>query len=323
MIRRREFITLLGSAAAWPLAARAQRQQPMPVIGVLNSGGPFSADPAFRRGLSELGFVEGRNVAFEYLWADGQYDRLPALAAELVRRKVAVIYATGTANSARAAKAATAFIPIVFQNGSDPIKVGLVTSMNRPGGNATGVINFISTLVAKRLGMLRELVPQANLIGFLTNPANPLSDPADIQAAAHGVGQQMIVLSASTVDEIDKAFAAAAQQGVGALLVDGDVLFNNRHDQFAALAAHYKIPTSYPNRVFSDAGGLTSYSVAPPEPARLSGVYVGRILKGDKPADLPVLQPTKFLLVINLKTAKARGLTVPLTLLANADEVIE
>ena len=322
-LRRREFIAALGGAAgAWPLVARGQ-QQPMPVIGVLNSGGPYSAPPAFLRGLNELGFVEGRNVAFEYLWADGQYDRLPALAAELVRRKVAVIWATGTANSARAAKAATAIIPIVFNNGSDPIKVGLVTSMNRPDGNATGVINFISTLVAKRLEMLRELVPQAKLIGFLTNPANPLSDPAAIQAASRGVGQQMIVLTASTVDEIDKAFAAAAQQGVGALLVDGDVLFNNRHDQFAALAAHYKIPTSYPNRVFSDAGGLMSYQADPLDTQRLSGIYVGRILKGDKPADLPVLQPTKFLLVINLKTAKALGLTVPLSLLAIADEVIE
>jgi putative ABC transport system substrate-binding protein len=308
MIRRREFITLLGSAAAWPLAARAQRQQPMPVIGFLTSGGPIFADSAF---------------PFEYSWADGQYDRLPALAAELVRRKVAVIYATGTANSALAAKAATAIIPIVFSNGSDPIKVGLVTSMNRPGGNATGVINFISTLVTKRLGMLRELVPQAKLIGFLTNPANPLSDPAAIQAAARSVGQQMIVLTASTVDEIDKAFAAAAQQAVGALLVDGDVLFNNRHDQFAALAAHYKIPASYPNRVFPHAGGLMSYSDDLVERSRLSGFYIGRILKGDKPADLPVLQPVKFVLVINLKTAKALGLTVPPTLLALADEVIE
>src|SRR6516164_6844168 len=212
-LRRRSFITLLGGAAAWPVAAHAQ-QQPMPVIGVLSSAGPISAPPAFRRGLSELGFVEDRNVAFEYSWADGQYDRLPALAAELVRRKVAVIYATGTANSAMAAKAATAIIPIVFLNGSDPIKVGLVTSINRPGGNVTGVSNYVGTLVAKRFGMLRELVPQANLIGFLTNPANPISDPADIQAAARGVGQQMIVLTASTVEEIDKAFAAAAQQGV-------------------------------------------------------------------------------------------------------------
>jgi len=321
-MNRREFIAGLGGAAVWPLVARGQ-QQPVPVIGVLNAGGPISADPAFRRGLNELGFVEGRNVAFEYLWADGQYDRLPALAAELVRRKVAVIYATGTVNSAMAAKAATAIIPIVFLNGSDPIKVGLVTSINRPGGNVTGVSNYVGTLVAKRLGMLRELVPQANLIGFLTNPANPLSDPAAIQAAARGVGQQMIDLTASTVDEIDKAFAAAAQQGVGALLVDGDVLFNNRHDQFAALAAHYKIPASYPNRVFSDAGGLMSYSVAPGETGRLCGIYVGRILKGDKPADLPVLQPTKFLLVINLKTAKALGLTVPITLLAIADEIIQ
>jgi len=321
-MNRREFIAGLGGAAVWPLVARGQ-QQPVPVIGVLNAGGPISADPAFRRGLNELGFVEGRNVAFEYLWADGQYDRLPALAAELVRRKVAAIYATGTANSAMAAKAATATIPIVFNNGSDPIKVGLVTSINRPGGNVTGMSNYVGTLVAKRLGMLRELVPQANLIGFLTNPANPLSDPAAIQAAARGVGQQMIDLTASTVDEIDKAFAAAAQQGVGALLVDGDVLFNNRHDQFAALAAHYKIPTSYPNRVFSDAGGLMSYQGDPLELQRLSGIYVGRILKGDKPADLPVLQPTKFLLVINLKTAKALGLIVPLTLYAQATEVIE
>ena len=182
-MNRREFIAGLGGAAVWPLVARGQ-QQPVPVIGVLNAGGPISADPAFRRGLNELGFVEGRNVAFEYLWADGQYDRLPALAAELVRRKVAAIYATGTANSAMAAKAATATIPIVFQNGSDPIKVGLVTSMNRPDGNATGVTGFQSTLAPKRLGMLRELVPQAKLIAFLTNPANPISDPADIQAAA-------------------------------------------------------------------------------------------------------------------------------------------
>jgi len=321
-MNRREFIAGLGGAAVWPLVARGQ-QQPVPVIGVLNAGGPISADPAFRRGLNELGFVEGRNVAFEYLWADGQYDRLPALAAELVRRKVAVIYATGTANSARAAKAATAFIPIVFQNGSDPIKVGLVTSMNRPGGNATGVINFISTLVAKRLGMLRELVPQANLIGFLTNPANPLSDPAAIQAAARGVGQQMIDLTASTVDEIDKAFAAAAQQGVGALLVDGDVLFNHRHDQFAALAAHYKIPASYPNRVFSDAGGLMSYGSNIIDGYRQVGIYVGRILKGTRPADLPVVQANRLELIINAQTARMLGLTVPPSLLAVADEVID
>ena len=210
------------------------------------------------KGLNEMGYVEGRNVAVEYRGAAGQYDRLPALAVELVRRQVTVINAVGIANSAQAAKAATATIPIVFQNGSDPIKVGLVTSMNRPGGNLTGVVFFVSTLVAKRLEMLREFVPQATLVGFLTNPTNLISDTTDVQAAARSVGQQMTVLNASTVDEIDRAFAAAAQQRVGALLVDADTFFNRRRDQFAALAARYKIPASYPTRDFPEAGGLMS-----------------------------------------------------------------
>jgi putative ABC transport system substrate-binding protein len=328
-MRRREFITLLGgAAAAWPLAAGAQQRPAMPVIGILSASGPTIPpndllSAAFRKGLNEMGYVEGRNVAVEYREAAGQYDRLPALAAELVRRQVTVIYAIGNANSAQAAKAATATIPIVFQNGSDPIKVGLVTSMNRPGGNLTGVVYFSSTLVAKRLEMLRELVPQATVIGFLTNPTNLISDTTDVQAAARSVGQQMTVLNASTVDEIDRAFAAAAQQRVGALLVDGDTFFNIRRDQFAALAARYKIPASYPTRNFPEAGGLMSYADDRVESGRLGGVYVGRILKGDKPADLPVLQPTKFELVINMKTAKALGLTVPLTLQVAATEVIE
>jgi putative ABC transport system substrate-binding protein len=327
-IMRREFITLLGgAAAAWPLAAGAQ-QPTMPVIGHLSAGlaqlppgDPFGA--AFRKGLSEIGYVEGRNVAIESRSAQGRYDRLPALAADLVQRKVAVIYATGAANSAQAAKAATTTIPIVFQNGSDPIKVGLVPSLNRPGGNATGVVYFISTLVAKRLEMLRELVPQARLIGFLTNPKNSISDITDLQANARSVGQEITVLTAGTADEIGNAFATAAQRSIGALLVDGDPLFNSRRIQFAVLAAHHRIPTSYPARVFPEAGGLMSYSDDRLESARLAGTYVGRILKGEKPADLPVLQPTKFDLVINLATAKTLGLTVPPTLLVQATELIE
>jgi putative ABC transport system substrate-binding protein len=328
-MHRRSFLALLGtSAAAWPLAARAQ-QPAMPVIGQLSAGSatlnapgdPFGA--AFRKGLSEISYVEGRNVAIESRSALGQYDRLPALAADLVQRKVTVIYATGAANSAQAAKAATTTIPIVFQNGSDPIKIGLVPNLNRPGGNATGVVYFISTLVPKRLEMLRELAPQARLIGFLTNPNNSISDIADVQAAARSVGQEITVFNASTADEIGDAFAAAAQRGVGALLVDGDPFFNSRRIQFAVLAAHHRIPTSYPAGVFPLAGGLMSYSDDRLESNRLAGTYVGRILKGEKPGDLPILQPTKFDLVINLATAKTLGLTVPPTLLVQATEVIE
>jgi putative tryptophan/tyrosine transport system substrate-binding protein len=272
--------------------------------------------------------LKAGNLAIEFHGGGAvQDDQLAALAADLVRRKVAVIFAVGTANVAVAAKAATTTIPNVFLNGSDPIKVGVVPSLSRPGGNVTGVTLFISELVAKRLRWLLELVPQAATatMGFLTNPTNLLSeaDTSDVLAAARSIGQPMSVLSASTVDEIDAAFAIAAERHLGALMVDGDALFNFRQDQMVALAARYKIPASYPTRVFTDAGGLMSYGNDRRESARRAGIYVGRILKGDKPSDLPVLQPTKFGLAINMKTAKALGLTVPLTLQVAADVVIE
>jgi putative ABC transport system substrate-binding protein len=286
---------------------------------------PNYPSPEFVQGLREMGYVEGRNVAIEFRGAD-QYDQLLGLAADLVRRKVAVIYAAGTANSAMAAKAATASIPIVFGNGSDPIRVGLVQSLSRPGGNITGVTYFISEVVTQRLQYLRELVPGAAVgtIGFLTNPTNLLSKPdtSDVLAAAQRIGQQIKVLTASTVNEIDAAFAAAEERLV-ALTIDGDALFANQRGQMAALAARYKIPSTYPAYYFADAGGLMSYGDNRTESARQIGIYVGRILKGDKPSDLPVLQPTKFELVINMKTAKALGLTVPLTLQVAANRVIE
>jgi putative ABC transport system substrate-binding protein len=329
MIRRREFIAGLGSAAAWPLAALAQ-QPAMPVIGYLLSGStvrpPNIPAPAFVQGLSEMGYVEGGNVAVEWRGAE-QYDQLLALAADLVRRKVAVIYAAGTANSAMAAKAATTTIPIVFSNGSDPIRVGLVPSLSRPGGNITGVTYFISEVVAQRLQYLRELVPGTTVgtIGFLTNPTNLLSEPntSDMLTAAQRIGQQIRVLTASTANAIDVAFAAAAEEHFAALIVDGDAVFNLEHDRMAALAARYRIPSTYPTRVFADAGGLMSYGDNRNESLHQVGIYVGRVLKGEKPSDLPVLQPTKFELVINMKTAKALGLTVPLTLQVAADQVIE
>jgi putative ABC transport system substrate-binding protein len=325
-LRRREFIGLLGGAAVvWPLAARAQ-QPAMPVIGVLNAGGgpePSLLAP-FRKGLQEKGYVEGQNVAFENRGAE-QYDQLLALANELVRHSVSVIFAAGTANAALAAKAATATIPIVFSNGSDPVKLGLVASLNRPGGNMTGVTNYAGALGPKRLELMRELVPQASTIAFLTNPTNLVSEgsTADMQAAARRVGQQIVVLNASTADEIDRAFATTAQQRIGALLINVDALFNARHDQIVALAARYQIPASYPTRIFAAAGGLMSYGDDREASIRQTGVYVGRILNGEKPADLPVLQPTMFQFVINLKTAKALGITFPPSFHLRADEVIE
>jgi putative tryptophan/tyrosine transport system substrate-binding protein len=330
-MRRREFIAGLGGAAAWPFAARAQ-QAAMPVIGFLTSGAAVRSIPstpttlAFLKGLNEMGYVEGRNVAIDALGAD-QYDQLLALAVDLVRRKVAVIFAFGTANAATAAKAATATIPIVFANGGDPIKIGLVASLSRPGGNVTGVTYFTSEVVAKRLQWIRELVPEAatTAIGFFKNPTNLMSDPdtSDMLAAARSIGQQISVLTASSVSEIDAAFASAAEQHLGALIVDGDALFNARRDQMVALATRYRIPSSYPTRVFTDAGGLMSYGDNCRESLRQAGIYVGRVLKGEKPSNLPVLQPTTFELVVNMKTAKGLGLTVPQSILLGADEVIE
>ena len=326
-MNRREFITLLGgAAAAWPLAARAQ-QAAMPVIGHLSIGSPRPADLAsFRNGLSEQGFVEGRNVLIESRFAPtGQYDGLLALASELVGLRVAVLFASSSAGVARAAKAATSTIPIVFTNGSDPVKVGLVASMNRPGVNATGVSFYTSALIPKRLELLRELAPPAQTIAFLVNPTNPVSegDIEDMEAAARSVGQRTMVVRARNETEIDTAFATISQQRVDALLVDVDAFFSSRRDQLAALATSYRVRVSYNNRRYVEAGGLMSYGPNLDDAVRQAGVYAGRILKGEKPADLPVQNPTKYELVINLKTAKALGLEVPPTLIARADEVIE
>jgi putative ABC transport system substrate-binding protein len=300
----------------------------MPVIGYFSARSSESDVPmlaAFRQGLNETGYVEGKNVAIEFRWGDGEYDRMPTLAEDLVRRQVAIIVTSGGEISAQAAKAATATIPIVFNVGADPVRFGLVASLNRPGGNLTGVTSFVRVLGAKQIGLLRELVGTAIVIAFLVNPNEPTAESqiSDVQAAAREVGQQLIILRAGTESEIDAAFVAIVQQRVGALLVGAGPFFLTREHKFVALAARHAVPAMYFRREFSEAGGLMSYGSNTAELYRQVGVYTGRILKGEKPADLPVQQPTKFELIINLKTAKALGITIPNTLIGRADEVIE
>ena len=324
--RRRDFIAALGGAAAWPLVARGQ-QPAMPVVGFLDSSSadeyaPFLA--AFRAGLNEAGFVEGRNVAIEYRWADGRYDRLPALAAELVRVPVTVLVATGI-TAAVATKAATSTVPIVFNTDGDPVRFGLVASLSRPGGNITGVASLGKVLVAKRFELLRELVAKADTIAFLANPNNAVAelDTSDAQAAAAALGQKLIVLKVGSEDDINTAFAIITEQRAGGVLQQLDPFLQGRRDQLVTLAARYRLPAIYDRRDFAAAGGLISYGTSLRDALRLVGNYTGHLLKGEKPADLPVQQPTKFELVINLKTAKKLGLAIPPSVLAIADEVIE
>ena len=326
-MKRREFIALLGgAAAAWPLGARGQ-QPAMPVIGFLNGASPDGYAPfvaAFRQGLNEAGYVDGQNATIEYRWAEDHYDRLPALVADLIQRKVTVIAAT-TTPAALAAKAATSTIPIVFTTGGDPIKLGLVASLNRPGGNVTGVSNLLLELGSKQLGLLRELLPAITAITILVNPnfAGTESQLGDVKGAARTLGLQLIALRAGNDQEIETAFATIAQQGERALVVGVDPSFLDRRDHIIALAARYAIPTIYPLRHFAVAGGLMSYGTDFADSYRQAGVYTGRIVRGEKPTDLPVQRATKFEFMINLKTAKALGLAVPNSMQLLADEVIE
>jgi putative ABC transport system substrate-binding protein len=324
-MRRREFIAGLGSVAAWPVAARAQ-QSSLPVVGFLTpearSQSPLGKTK-FLQGLSETGYVEGRNVAIEFRYLNGRYDQMPAAAAELVRRPVAAIFAVSPP-AVLAIKALTATIPVVFSIGEDPIKEGLVASLNRPGGNVTGFSNFQNLLGSKKLSLLGELAPKPAVLGFLVNPTNPNAEPdaKDVQAAAEALRRQVQVFTASTDDELPTAFASIAQARIGGLLVNIDGLFITQREHVVRLATKYAIPTLYDRRQFPDVGGLMSYGASEAEGIHQCGIYVGRILKGEKPADLPVQQSTKLELVINLKTAKALNLTIPETLLATADEVI-
>jgi putative tryptophan/tyrosine transport system substrate-binding protein len=328
MMRRRKFITLLGGAAAWPLATHAQ-QSALPVIAFVNARSPESAArqvAAFRQGLAETGYVEGQNVAVEYHWLDGRYDRLPSLVADVVRRRVAVIATPGTAAAALAAKAATSTIPIVFGVGADPVQLGLVTSLARPGGNATGINFFTQETLTKRLGLLHDLVPKAVRIAVLVNPANATSvEPTlrDIPEAARALGLQIQVLNASTSREIEAAFATLRREPADALFVAGDGFFASRRVQFATLAMRYAIPAVYSSREFPEVGGLMSYGTDAADRFRQAGTMSGQILKGTKPADLPVIQSSKFEFVINVQTARALDLEVPNALQLLADEVIE
>jgi putative ABC transport system substrate-binding protein len=326
-MRRREFIAGLGSAAAWPVAAQAQQRVAVPVIGFLSSQSANEYKNVivpFLQGLKEAGYVEGQNVAIEYRWTENQFDRVPALAADLIRRRVAVIVATSIP-AALVARAATTTIPVVFTGGGDPVSLGLVASLNRPGANVTGIAVLTAALAPKRLQLLHELMPNAARFGVLADSAasNTLSAIPEMQAAARTLGRQLVVVNARTDSDLETAFASFSQQRVGAVLFGNGNFFNRRTEQLPVLAARYKLPAIYPFREFALAGGLMSYGSSLAYLLHQAGVYTGRILKGEKPADLPVEQAVKFELVINLKTAKALGLTIPETLLATADEVIQ
>jgi putative ABC transport system substrate-binding protein len=325
-MRRREFIALIaGASAAWPLAARAQ---PIPVVGYLNAASPAplrQQTAAFLGGLKQSGYVEGQNVAIEYRWAEGQYDRLPALVTDLVRQPVSVIVSGGGASAVLAAKAATTTIPIVFSSGGDPVRLGVVASLNRPGGNITGVYQFTSGLEAKRLGLLHEIVPKVTTVAVLNNPnfADAESQLRDVQEAAAGLGLKIVIVRANQENDFDGAFSTIVSERAGALLVCASPFFNNRRQQLVVLAARHAVPAIFEWRDFAAAGGLLSYGTSLTDAYHQVGVYTGQILKGAKPGDLPVVQSTRFELVINMSTAKALGLEVPPTLLARADEVIE